>query len=68
MVFDGNTERKMEHTIWNSIKNWAENWFQIVCGILFYLIIFMTNSESQLFNNTEDQGQNLVVVSVIKYW
>ena len=44
MVFDGNTERKTEHTIWKSIKNWAENWCQIVCGILFDLICCMTSS------------------------
>ena len=44
MVFNGNTERKTEHTIWKSIKNWAENWCQIVCGILFDLICCMTSS------------------------
>ena len=40
MVFNGNTERKMEQTI--------ENWCQIVCGILFDLICCMTSSARQL--------------------
>ena len=44
MVFNGNTESKTEHTIWKSIKNLAENWYQIVCGILFDLIYSMTSS------------------------
>ena len=44
MFFNGNTESKTEHTIWKSIKNWAENWWQIVCGILFDLICCMTSS------------------------
>ena len=44
MVFNANTESKTEYTIWKNIKNWAENWCQIVCGILFDLIYSMTNS------------------------
>ena len=38
------TRRKTEHTIWKSIKNWAENWCQIVCGILSDLICCMTSN------------------------
>ena len=44
MVFNGNTAGKTEHTIWKGIKNLAENWCQIVCGILFDLINSMTSS------------------------
>ena len=44
MVFNANTESKNEYTIWKNIKNWAENWYQIVCGILFDLIYSMTSS------------------------
>ena len=46
MVFNANTESKTEYTIWKNIKNWAENWYQIVCGILFDLIHSMTSSVS----------------------
>ena len=43
--FNGNTESKAEHTIWESIQNWAENWGQIICGILFHLMYSMTCSD-----------------------
>ena len=37
----------MEHTIWMRIRNWAENWCQIFCGILFS-ICCMTSSARAL--------------------
>ena len=48
MVFNANTESKTEYTIWKNIKNWAENWCQIVCGILFDLICCMTSSDDDV--------------------
>ena len=48
-VLGCNAVSKTEHTIWKSIKNWAENWCQIVCGILFDLIYCITSSETVLF-------------------
>ena len=56
-----NTESKTEHTIWKNIKNWAENWYRIVCGILFDLIYSMTSSEkkgcqNQVFCACEKSG------------
>ena len=48
MVFNPNTESKTEFTIWKNIKNWAENWCQIVYGILFDLIYSVTSSDLQI--------------------
>ena len=41
-------QSKTGHTIWKNKKNWAENWCQIICGILFDLIHSMTSSETPL--------------------
>ena len=47
MVFNGNTDSQMEHTILKSIKNWAEKRRQIVCAILFDLFWCVTSSDAE---------------------
>jgi len=60
MVFNGNTESKTEHAIWKSIKNSAENWYRIVCGILFDLIYSITSSALDIW-------KTLNIFEILKY-
>ena len=52
-VLKSNTASKMEHSIWKSNKNWTGKWCQIVCCILFDLLLCMTSS-AEFFSSVCD--------------